>query len=434
LPASALAALSPSQLELVLIHELAHVRRHDMWVNLLQRVAETLLFFNPAAWYVSHRIATLREFCCDELTCRTVAPERAQAKTEYALALLRVAEVARRSTSRLAVAGSHDQNELVALAATGRTASQLRARIASLLGEPIRDPLRLSTGGMLLVAVIAFGMLVAPVSWRTAARSDDTRFEPRPARLATTAERGTAARELSPHTAVTTVETTAPQGARAAVGRFSGVVRLEGKPPEPEFLPQNPRINKGKSTRDESLRINRIADNGLANVFVYLDQGPNGLLVSAPEKPLFLNSDGVAFSPHASIGRVGQKLVLRNEGRGPDNFHFFLQRNPTINQMVPPGREATLEGRLSLAEKVPIEICSDRHSWMRAFMLVVDHPLASVTDELGAFDFPDLPPAKYSFRVWHERAGFLEKELAVEIKSGATTKMALSYKLDRFER
>jgi beta-lactamase regulating signal transducer with metallopeptidase domain len=66
LPASALAGLAPAQLEAVLAHELAHVRRHDYLVNLLQSLAETLLFYHPAVWYVSHQIRVEREHCCDD--------------------------------------------------------------------------------------------------------------------------------------------------------------------------------------------------------------------------------------------------------------------------------------------------------------------------------------------------------------------------------
>ncbi|HEX4565842.1 MAG TPA: M56 family metallopeptidase, partial [Vicinamibacterales bacterium] len=51
LPASAIAALSPAQLEAILAHELAHILRHDYLVNLLQTVVETLLFYHPAVWW-----------------------------------------------------------------------------------------------------------------------------------------------------------------------------------------------------------------------------------------------------------------------------------------------------------------------------------------------------------------------------------------------
>jgi Zn-dependent protease with chaperone function len=66
-PASALAGLSPHQLEAVLAHELAHVRRHDYLINLLQAAAETLLFYHPAVWWVSSQMRRERENCCDDL-------------------------------------------------------------------------------------------------------------------------------------------------------------------------------------------------------------------------------------------------------------------------------------------------------------------------------------------------------------------------------
>lgn len=67
MPASWLSELPPQVIEAVLAHELAHIRRHDLWVNMLQRVVETLLFYHPAVWYVSRVLRVEREKCCDEL-------------------------------------------------------------------------------------------------------------------------------------------------------------------------------------------------------------------------------------------------------------------------------------------------------------------------------------------------------------------------------
>jgi HEAT repeat protein/beta-lactamase regulating signal transducer with metallopeptidase domain len=67
LPASALSGLSVDQLEAILAHELAHVRRHDYLVNLVQSVVETLLFYHPAVWWVSRQVRLEREHCCDDL-------------------------------------------------------------------------------------------------------------------------------------------------------------------------------------------------------------------------------------------------------------------------------------------------------------------------------------------------------------------------------
>ena len=67
LPAAALSGLTPTQVEALIAHELAHVRRHDYLVNLLQSVVETLLFYHPAVWWVSARVRAEREHCCDDL-------------------------------------------------------------------------------------------------------------------------------------------------------------------------------------------------------------------------------------------------------------------------------------------------------------------------------------------------------------------------------
>jgi beta-lactamase regulating signal transducer with metallopeptidase domain len=67
LPASTLTGLSPRQIESILAHELAHIRRHDYLVNLLQSLVETLLFYHPGVWWVSRRIREERELCCDDL-------------------------------------------------------------------------------------------------------------------------------------------------------------------------------------------------------------------------------------------------------------------------------------------------------------------------------------------------------------------------------
>lgn len=66
LPACALTGLAPLQLEAILAHELAHIRRGDFLVNLLQSLVEVLLFYHPAVWWLSARLRAERELCCDD--------------------------------------------------------------------------------------------------------------------------------------------------------------------------------------------------------------------------------------------------------------------------------------------------------------------------------------------------------------------------------
>ncbi|MCA9137928.1 MAG: M48 family metalloprotease [Planctomycetales bacterium] len=67
LPTSWLTSLPPDVLEAVIAHELAHIRRFDLWINLIQRLIEAAFFFHPAVWWLSNQIRLEREVCCDEL-------------------------------------------------------------------------------------------------------------------------------------------------------------------------------------------------------------------------------------------------------------------------------------------------------------------------------------------------------------------------------
>ena len=80
-PPSAVAGLTPDQLEAVLAHELAHIRRGDYLVNLAQTMAETLLFYHPAVWWLSARIRMEREHCCDDLAVAAIGDRVGYART-----------------------------------------------------------------------------------------------------------------------------------------------------------------------------------------------------------------------------------------------------------------------------------------------------------------------------------------------------------------
>ena len=171
LPVSAITCLSTEELELILAHELAHVRRYDMWVNLAQRVAEVVLFFNPALWYLSRRISTLREYCCDELTCRATSGSDAELRTCYAGALLRIVELSRQGAGGHIDAQTLEKGDLAALASAGRSPSELRRRVARLFGEPLHEPVRLTRGGLITLAVVTAFLLTGPTAWHSIADS-----------------------------------------------------------------------------------------------------------------------------------------------------------------------------------------------------------------------------------------------------------------------
>ncbi|HXP83923.1 MAG TPA: GWxTD domain-containing protein [Bryobacteraceae bacterium] len=137
LPAGLLAGFPPEQIEYYLLHELAHVRRLDYLVNLLQTAVEDLLFYHPAVWWVSAVIRAERENCCDDIAATQGSGH------DLAVALAALEE--RRSGAR----------EL-ALAATG---GQLANRIRRLLGQP--ESRRAGIAPVILAAALFASLAVA---------------------------------------------------------------------------------------------------------------------------------------------------------------------------------------------------------------------------------------------------------------------------------
>jgi beta-lactamase regulating signal transducer with metallopeptidase domain len=142
LPAAVVVGLTPQQLEALLAHELAHIRRHDYVVNILQMVVETLLFYHPSVWWISSRIRHERELCCDD-----VAVSSCGNAVVYARALAQL-ERLRPVAPSLAV-GSAD--------------GSLYGRIQRLLGSGRNEhrASRLASVACLLVGVLCVGVVIS---------------------------------------------------------------------------------------------------------------------------------------------------------------------------------------------------------------------------------------------------------------------------------
>jgi beta-lactamase regulating signal transducer with metallopeptidase domain len=148
LPLCALTALGPDELEVVLAHELAHVRRADFLWNLVQTFAETLFFFHPAVWWIGGCLRSERELCCDDLALK-VCPN----PVIYARALFHLEEQRSRQP-RLAMALDGNGSR-----------STLRLRILRILGEPVAHTGHApSRAFSISVAIAGLLLLVLPSS------------------------------------------------------------------------------------------------------------------------------------------------------------------------------------------------------------------------------------------------------------------------------
>lgn len=146
LPVGLATGLPIAQLEAILAHELAHVRRHDFVVNLLQTLVETLCFYHPAVWWLSRQIRVERELCCDDLVVGLLGN-----RVEYGRALLAVEEL--RGTSSVLALGMAD--------------GVLLSRVRRLFGA--RSDLSAVRPGerWVVLALAALGLLVTLLGVRT---------------------------------------------------------------------------------------------------------------------------------------------------------------------------------------------------------------------------------------------------------------------------
>ena len=87
-----MAHMTAAPVEALLAHEFAHIRRRDYAINLLQTIAEALLFFHPAVWWISRRIRQEREHCCDDAAIAVAGEATAYAEALMALASWRERE------------------------------------------------------------------------------------------------------------------------------------------------------------------------------------------------------------------------------------------------------------------------------------------------------------------------------------------------------
>ncbi len=152
LPPALLSGLDPQQLAAILTHELAHIRRHDLIVNLLQRVVEALLFFHPVTWWISRRVRVERENCCDDYAADSAG------RLEYAGALLQMAELCiGRNRGRLSA--------LATLSADGGSASDFAMRVRRLIDTDYSCRLSISRRGLAGTAAMASLLFISILAW-----------------------------------------------------------------------------------------------------------------------------------------------------------------------------------------------------------------------------------------------------------------------------
>lgn len=189
-------------------------------------------------------------------------------------------------------------------------------------------------------------------------------------------------------------------------GSIRGQVRLSGDISERRHIEvKKDREFCGKEMVSEELILSK--DGGVMNAIVSLEGMKKDEM---PEQSVILDNRTCAFVPHVLAVTRGETLEIRSDDSVLHTAHLYLG-NRTLFNLALPRKGTKIERRLE--ETGLIRVLCDVHGWMKAYILVVDHPYFAVTDEEGSFEIKEIPPGSYRLKIWHEVLGTQFKEVSV---------------------
>jgi plastocyanin len=204
-------------------------------------------------------------------------------------------------------------------------------------------------------------------------------------------------------------------------GTIRGQVKWPGEPPTPEKV----EITKDEDTCGKTEKVNESllvrADNGLQNVVVSIESIERGKRQRRGRA--LLDQKDCRYVPHVVLVPVGVSLTLKNSDGILHNVHSHSVENPPFNKPQPKFKK-TMQTTFSKAET--IKVTCDAHTWMSGWIIVHEHPYYAVTDESGRFVLSDVPPGKYTLRIWHETLGESRHSVSVPPRSEVPIHLELS--------
>ncbi len=213
----------------------------------------------------------------------------------------------------------------------------------------------------------------------------------------------------------------------ATAATLIGQVGLDGTPPPSEVIrldgdPKCVTLAAGEGRRTEYVVMGQ--GNSLRNVFVYVKDGLAPGRYPVPSAPAVLDQQKCRYVPRVLGVQVGQQLTIRNSDALLHNVHAEGQINQPFDIGTPiQGMEVT---RTFATREVMVPVKCNVHSWMHAYIGVLDHPYFAVTDASGRFSIPQLSPGTYTIEAWHERFGTQTQQVTVAARE--TKDLTFSYK------
>jgi hypothetical protein len=213
-----------------------------------------------------------------------------------------------------------------------------------------------------------------------------------------------------------------------AMAQVTGVVKLDGKAPEPKEIDMKAVKECAEQHTDPPVEEAFVAsDKGeLKNVVVSVkkEEGQD-LPGDAPKDTAVLDQKGCQYHPHVLAVMVGQPFAVKNDDPFLHNVHSFSTANPPFNKGQPNKDDGMKIDPFKAAETIKVKC--DVHPWMLAYIRVYDHPYFAVSGDDGKFTIPKgLADGEYTFVAWHEELG--EQEAKATVKDGKAEGLTFTFK------
>jgi plastocyanin len=203
----------------------------------------------------------------------------------------------------------------------------------------------------------------------------------------------------------------------ATTATLAGTAAFEGTPPRnaPISLASDPACGTTPVTSESIL----VDNGGLQNVFVYIkDDLGSQYAFEVPTEPVTLDQKGCHYVPHVVGVRTTQPLEIVNSDNTMHNVHGMPEANREFNVGQPVAGMKTPTTFTTPEVLIPFKC--DVHSWMHAYIGVVDHPYFAVSGSGGKFELKGIPPGTYTVEAVHEKLGRQAQSVTLGDKDAKT--------------
>jgi plastocyanin len=190
-------------------------------------------------------------------------------------------------------------------------------------------------------------------------------------------------------------------------------------------------------------------DGALKNLAISIDKKSKAKdihpdLMKPAAAPVVLDNKNCVFVPHVLVVHPGQTITVTNTDTTGHNANFNFFNNTPVNFLVPAGGMKNL--KIEKDEPAPIPVECNVHPWMKAHLIIPEHPCVGISGEDGVLEIANLPVGQVTFRVWHELGtideatvgGKKEKwsrgRMEIEIKEGVNDLGTIKIAAEKFSK